>query len=348
MASSDLKRGTMKVIEVPASFDLRDLRPVERPELPDPGPGQVLIRMNAVSLNFRDLLVAQGHDRWLPPTGRIPVSDGVGVVLAVGSGANGISVGQRVITTILPKWISGPLTVQKREGGLGGPAADGVLAERILLDATAVVPAPDYLTDVEAATLPCAALTAWHALTRAGSLRPDSTVLVEGTGGVSLFALQIAASAGAKVIATSSTEAKLDRLRELGAAATVNYLQRPRWGVEVVDLTDGQGVDHAIDIGGATTLEQSISSVCMEGVVSVVGLVGGLRTEINLAEIFQKNLRLDGIETGSRSMLEDLVRWFDLKRLHPIIDRTFPFQDSNAAFLHLKAGGHIGKVCVVM
>ena len=152
----------MKVIEVPASFDLRDIRPVERPELPDPGPGQVLIRMNAVSLNFRDLLVAQGHDRWLPPTGRIPVSDGVGVVLAVGSGANGISVGQRVITTILPKWISGPLTVQKREGGLGGPAADGVLAERILLDATAVVPAPDYLTDVEAATLPCAALTAWR------------------------------------------------------------------------------------------------------------------------------------------------------------------------------------------
>ena len=137
----------MKVIEVPASFDLRDLRPVERPELPDPGPGQVLIRMNAVSLNFRDLLVAQGHDRWLPPTGRIPVSDGVGVVLAVGPGPNGISVGQRVITTILPKWISGPLTVQKREGGLGGPAADGVLAERILLDATAVVPAPDYLTD---------------------------------------------------------------------------------------------------------------------------------------------------------------------------------------------------------
>jgi len=268
--------------------------------------------------------------------------------LAVGPGSNGISVGQRVITTILPKWISGPLTVQKREGGLGGPAADGVLAERILLDATAVVPAPGYLTDVEAATLPCAALTAWHALTRAGSLRPDSTVLVEGTGGVSLFALQIAASAGAKVIATSSTEAKLDRLRELGAAATVNYRKRSSWGVEVVDLTDGQGVDHAIDIGGATTLEQSISSVSMEGVVSVVGLVGGLRAEINLAEIFQKNLRLDGIETGSRSMLEDLVRWFDIKRLHPIIDRTFPFQDSNAAFLHLKAGGHIGKVCVVM
>jgi len=207
---------------------------------------------------------------------------------------------------------------------------------------------PGPRTRIEPATLPCAALTAWHALTRAGSLRPDSTVLVEGTGGVSLFALQIAASAGAKVIATSSTEAKLDRLRELGAAATVNYLKRPNWGVEVVDLADGQGFDHAIDIGGATTLEQSISSVSMEGVVSAVGLVGGLRTEINLAEIFQKNLRLDGIETGSRSMLEDLVRWFDLKRLHPIIDRTFPFQDSNAAFLHLKAGGHIGKVCVVM
>ncbi|MDP9015094.1 MAG: NAD(P)-dependent alcohol dehydrogenase [Pseudomonadota bacterium] len=304
--------------------------------------------MKAVALNFRDLMVATGHDRWRPPVGRIPGSDGVGVVQSVGPGTERIKVGQRVMTTILPKWISGPLTTQKREGGLGGPAADGVMAELVLLDASGLVPAPDYLTDIEASTLPAAALTAWHALTRAGSLRPDATVLVEGTGGVSLFALQIAAAAGARVIATSSSDAKLERLSEVGAAATINYLQRPTWSHDVLALTQGRGVQHAIDIGGATTLNQSISSVGMEGVVSIVGLVGGLNAEINLAEVFQKNLRLDGIETGSRSMLEDLLTWLDAKRLHPIIDKVFAFEEAEAAFRHLKAGGHMGKVCLTL
>ncbi len=338
----------MRVLEVASTFKISDLRPLARRDPPQPSVGQALVRMKAVALNFRDLMVATGHDRWRPPVGRIPGSDGVGVVQSVGPGTERIKVGQRVMTTILPKWISGPLTTQKREGGLGGPAADGVMAELVLLDASGLVPAPDYLTDIEASTLPAAALTAWHALTRAGSLRPDATVLVEGTGGVSLFALQIAAAAGARVIATSSSDAKLERLSEVGAAATINYLQRPTWSHDVLALTQGRGVQHAIDIGGATTLNQSISSVGMEGVVSIVGLVGGLNAEINLAEVFQKNLRLDGIETGSRSMLEDLLTWLDAKRLHPIIDKVFAFEEAEAAFRHLKAGGHMGKVCLTL
>ncbi|MGH8251843.1 MAG: zinc-dependent alcohol dehydrogenase family protein [Steroidobacteraceae bacterium] len=336
----------MRLIEVPSSLNINDLRPVERPDPPPPGVGQVLIRMSAVSLNFRDLLVTQGRDRWRPPTGRIPVSDGVGVVQSIGPGTDRVRAGQRVITTFLPKWISGPLTAENREGALGGPSADGVLAEQVVLDASAVVPAPDYLTDTEAATLPAAALTAWHALTRANSLGSGSTVLVEGTGGVSLFALQIAVAAGAKVIATSSSDIKLNRLREFGASETVNYVKHRDWGREVIELTDGRGVDHAIDIGGATTLGQSILSASIGGVVSIVGLVGGIVAQINLGEVFQKNLRLDGIETGSRSMLEEMVHWFNSKRLHPIIDKVFPFEDSRAALLHLQAGGHMGKVCI--
>ena len=338
----------MRVVEVASTFNLSDLRPVTRRDPPQPGVGQALVRMKAVALNFRDLMVATGHDRWRPPVGRIPGSDGVGVVQSVGPGTERIKVGQRVMTTILPRWISGPLTSQKREGGLGGPAADGVMAELVLLDAAGLVAAPEYLTHIEASTLPTAALTAWHALTRAGSLRPDATVLVEGTGGVSLFALQIAAAAGARVIATSSSDAKLKRLSEVGAADTINYLQRPTWSHDVLALTQGRGVQHAIDIGGATTLNQSISSVGMEGVVSIVGLVGGLNAEINLAEVFQKNLRLDGIETGSRRMLEDLLTWLDAKRLHPIIDKVFAFEEAEAAFRYLQAGGHMGKVCLTV
>lgn len=338
----------MRVLEASPSFDLSDLKPVERPDSPAPGQGQILVRMKAVALNFRDVMVATGHDRWRPPVGRILGSDGVGIVEAVGPATQRITAGQRVMTTILPNWISGPLTIAKRDGGLGGPAADGVMAERVLLAAAGVVPAPDYLTDAEAATLPAAALTAWHALTRARSLRSGATVLVEGTGGVSLFALQLAVAAGASVIATSSSDAKLERLTELGAAATLNYAKRPDWSANVLALTDGRGVEHAIDIGGATTLNQSISSVGMEGVVSIVGLVGGLKAEVNLAEVFQKNLRLDGIETGSRVMLEELLAWYEAKRLRPLIDKVFGFDDAAAAFRYLQAGRHMGKVCLTL
>ncbi len=337
----------MQLFDTPASFKLIDLHPSERPDPGAPAPGQVLVRMRAVALNYRDLLVVQGQDRWLPPIGRVPVSDGVGIVQAIGVGVDRFSVGQRVISTILPNWIDGPLTDAKRQGGLGGPSADGVLAELVLFDADALVSTPGYLSDVEAATLPVAALTAWHALTRANSLRPGATILVQGSGGVSLFGLQLGLAAGASVYATSSSNVKLDRMRQLGAAGTANYRSAADWDVEILRMTDGRGVDHVIDIGGASTLSRSLNAVAFGGVVSVVGLVGGLKAQIDVAEIFQKNMTLHGIETGSRTMFEAMLEWMEAREIHPIVGKTFAFHETQAAFFHQQAGAGIGKTCIV-
>ena len=338
----------MRGLRVPLSHRLDDLAPTQGPVPAQPGPGQVLVQMKALGLNYRDLLVATGHDRWLSPEGRVLGSDGVGYVMAVGPQTDRLRVGDRIITTILPNWVSGPLNAEKRSGALGGPAADGVFAEVVLLSAAGLALAPRYLDDVQAATLPVAALTAWHALTRAGVLRPGAVVLVEGTGGVSTFALQIAAAAGAKVIATSSSESKLKRLRELGAEATVSYRDRPDWGRQVLELTGGRGVDLAIDIGGASTLQQSITAAAAGATVSIVGLVGGLTAQIDLADVFQKNLRLDGIETGSRTMLEEMIAWFETRKLIPVIDSCYSFNDGKRGFIHLRDGGHIGKICLTL
>lgn len=336
----------MRQLEVPATFDLDDLLPVERPDPGNPGPGQVLVRMKAASLNFRDLLVATGHDRWRPPAGRVPGSDGVGEVVMVGEGVTRFQSGDRVMTTILPNWISGTLTPEKRNGGLGGPAANGVLSELLLLNAEGLVKPPRHLSDLQASTLATAALTAWHAITRADALRPDATILVGGTGGVSLFALQIGKAAGARVLMTSSSDEKLERMKALGAFAGVNYRDRPNWAEDIVALTNGRGVDLAIDVGGATSLNESIRATATGGAVGIVGLVGGLVATINLAEIFQRNLRLDGIETGHREMLEAMIAWFEQKGIVPVIDRVFPFDDSKAALKYLQAGHHVGKVCI--
>jgi NADPH:quinone reductase-like Zn-dependent oxidoreductase len=336
----------MRQLEVPASCSLDDLIPVERPDPGEPGAGQVLVRMRAVSLNFRDLLVATGYDRWRPPTGRIPGSDGVGDVIKVGTGVTRFKAGDRVMTTILPNWISGPLTPEKRIGGLGGPAADGVLAELRMMDPEGLVLAPAHLGDEQAATLPTAALTAWHVITRADVLHPGTTILVGGTGGVSLFALQIGVAAGARVLITSKSAEKLARTKVLGAFAGVNYRDRADWADEVLALTDGRGVDLAIDIGGASSLNESVRATAVGGAVGIVGLVGGLMATINLAEIFQRNLRLDGIETGSREMLEAMIAWFEQKGIVPIVDRVFPFEESGAALKYLQEVRHMGKVCI--
>lgn len=336
----------MRQLEVPATCSLDDLIPVERPDPGEPGAGQVLVRMRAASLNYRDLKVATGYDRWRSPAGRIPGSDGVGDVVKVGTGVTRFKAGDRVMTTILPNWISGPLTPQKRNGGLGGPAADGVLAELRTMDPEGLVLAPAHLSDEQAATLPTAALTAWHVITRADVLHPGTTILVGGTGGVSLFALQIGVAAGARVLMTSSSAEKLARTKELGAFAGVNYRGRADWADEVLALTDGRGVDLAIDIGGASSLNESVRATAMGGAVGIVGLVGGLMATINLAEIFQRNLRLDGIETGSREMLEAMIAWFEQKGIVPIVDRVFPFEDSRAALKYLQEGKHMGKVCI--
>ena len=338
----------MQTVRIPPSYDLHDLTVVEAPDPPPPAAGNVLLAMQAVSLNYRDLLVARGHDRWRPPVGRIPVSDGVGIVSAIGPDVDRTMLGRRVMTTFLPRWISGPMTKEKREGALGGPARDGVLATRVTLPAESVVPVPDDLTDVEAACLPCAGVTAWHAVTRAGSHRRDATVLIQGTGGVALFAVQILLAAGARVIATSSSDDKLAKLRRLGVRDTINYRTTPHWDVEVLRLTAGLGVDHVIDIGGADSLARSMSAVAVEGVVSMVGVIGGLKAEIDIGVAFDKNLRLDGVETGSRAMLEALLAFIMGHRVKPVVDRVFSLAAARDAFLRLESGGHFGKICIVL
>jgi NADPH:quinone reductase-like Zn-dependent oxidoreductase len=338
----------MRAIEVHPPFGIGHLRIVERPQPPAPGPGQVLVRIRAAALNYRDLLVVSGFERWRPPAGRIPCSDAAGEIVATGPDVARVRAGERVLSTILPRWIDGPLAAPKLAGSLGGAGADGVLAEYVLLSADSVVRAPDYLSDVEAATLPCAALTAWHALTRAESLRPGASLLVQGTGGVSLFALQFASASGTRVIVTSSSDEKLVRASELGAAATINYQSRPQWDHEVQRLTDGAGVDHVIDVGGAATLARAIAAARYEGTVSIVGLIGGLRADLDLSSIFIKNLRLHGVETGSRRMLEEMIDWMAQRCLRPVISECVPMEDVRSAFRRMEGAQHFGKICIAL
>jgi len=335
----------IRAIEVARSRRLNDLTPVARPA---PGvmlPGQVRVRMEALALNFRDLLVATAHDRWASPDGRILGSDGAGIVTALGPGTHRFRSGDRVLTTILPNWIDGVLSAEKSTGALGGPVADGVFAEQIQLQEAGLVRVPVYLSSLEAATLPVAALTAWHALSRAQVLRPRAKILIEGAGGVSLFALQIALAAGAEVIAVGRSDEKLLRLQRLGASAVVNSLSTPDWGRRVWEMTS-EGVDAVIDIGGASTLNQAIGAAAFGGTVAVVGLAGGLESTVDVADIFRKNLRLEGIETGSRSMLEEMIGWLEQKGIRPIIDRVFAFDDCAEGFQYLQEGSHFGKVAI--
>lgn len=336
----------MRVIEVREPYGCDALQLAERAEPGQPGAGQVLIRVRAVALNYRDLLVARGFDRWRPPPGRVPASDAVGIVEAIGTGVRRVEVGQRVVVAFLPHWIDGPLTPAKLAGALGGATADGVLRELLLVDAESLVAVPEYLTDVEAATLPCAALTAWHAVSRAGTLDPKRTLLVQGTGGVSLFALQFAKAAGASIITTSKSEEKLETAVKLGASYGINYRRHPDWDRAVLDLTDGRGVDHVLDIGGADTINRSIGAVCYEGIVSIIGLIGGLDATLDIGPIFLKNIRIDGVETGSRAMLESMNAFMTQHRIRPVIDRVFDMTDAPAAFRYLDSGAHVGKVCI--
>ena len=306
----------------------------------------MLLQFRAGSLNFRDLLVVRATGRWAPVPGRILGSDATGEILAMGAEVEGFRIGDRVVPAFLPKWIDGPLTAAKSGGSYGGAVRDGLFAERFLLDAASVARVPDALSDAQAASLVCAGLTAWHALSRAGSLCPGATVVVQGTGGVSMLALQIAAAAGARVFATSSDDAKLERATALGAAHGIQYRRTPNWDAEVVRLNDGLGVDHVVDIGGAATLERSIAAVRYEGFVSSVGLVGGIRAEIDVSTLFLKNVNLHGVETGSLAMLRQLLGWASERGLRPSIAASFPFEHAPDAFAALEDQRLVGKICL--
>jgi NADPH:quinone reductase-like Zn-dependent oxidoreductase len=332
----------MKVYEIRDGFGLDKLVPAERPQ-PQPGPGEVLLRVRAVSLNYRDLLVARGQYNPKLPLPRIPVSDAAGEVAAVGPGVTRVRVGERVAGLFMPGWVEGELTEAKAKTALGG-AVDGVLAEYAVLPAEGVTPVPTHLSDEEAATLPCAAVTAWHALFGVRPVKPGDSVLVQGTGGVSLFALQFARLAGARVIATSSSDAKLKRAIELGASDGVNYKSTPEWGDRVRELSGG-GVDHVIEVGGAGTLGQSLRAVRTGGHVALIGVLSG-GGQVNPVPILMRGVTVQGIFVGSRATFEAMNRTIALHQLRPVVDRVFPFAEAPAAFRYMESGAHFGKIVI--
>ena len=336
----------MRVFEIRDQFGLDRLVQCERP-VPQPGPGQVLMRMTAATLNYRDLLVVEGtyNPRLRLPL--IPVSDGAGVVEAVGEGVTRFSPGDRVVSVFFQGWIEGEPTAEKLATGLGANL-DGVLCEYRLLDEGGLLPIPDYLADSEAAALPCAGVTAWSAITRLGSVKPGDSVLVQGTGGVALFALQFAKLAGATVILTSSSDAKLARGKELGVDHLINYRAEPHWSRPAKALTDGRGVDLVIEIGGAGTLEQSIRAVRVGGTIAMIGVVtGAAASAVPLPLVVMREVRMQGVTLGSRADFEAMLRACTTARLHPVLDgRRFAFDEVPAAFAHMKAGEHFGKIVV--
>ncbi len=332
----------MKVIEIQKKFGLESLALVERPE-PRPAAGQVLIRMRAASLNYRDLLTVKGLYNPKQPLPLVPLSDGVGEVVEVGAGVSRVKVGERVAGIFAQQWLAGTPTRAQLRSTLGGPL-DGMLREYAVLHEDGVVSVPAHLSDAAAACLPCAGVTAWSALVVDGGLRAGQTVLVQGTGGVSLFALQFAALAGARVIITSSQDEKLERARQLGASAGINYRTTPDWERRVRELTDGAGVDHVVEVGGAGTLARSLAAVRVGGHVAVIGVLSGTKTSLDVVAILMQKLRVQGVLVGSRETFEDMNRAVALHQLHPVVARTFHFTEARAALEYLESGAHFGKV----
>ncbi|HEY7154206.1 MAG TPA: NAD(P)-dependent alcohol dehydrogenase [Gemmataceae bacterium] len=333
----------MKVYEIRDHFGLDALTLAERPQ-PQPGPREVLVRIKAASLNYRDLLVVKGQYNPKMPLPRIPASDAAGEVAAVGPGATRVKVGQRVAAIFMQKWLSGDIDETKAKSALGG-AIDGLLAEYAVLHEDGLVTVPEHLGFEEAATLPCAAVTAWHGLVTEGGVKPGDSVLVQGTGGVSLFALQFARLAGARVIITSSSNDKLKRARELGASEGINYKETPEWGEKVRELTGGRGVDHVVEVGGAGTLGQSLRAVRMGGRISLIGVLSGAG-QVNPTPILMKNVRVQGIFVGSREMFESMNRAITANQLRPIVDRVFPFAEAPVALRYMESAAHFGKICI--
>jgi NADPH:quinone reductase-like Zn-dependent oxidoreductase len=335
----------MKLYEISEPTGIDSLKLTERP-IPKPGPGEVLIRVRAASLNYRDLALIKGGLARMMKLPLIPVSDGAGDVVEIGPGVTGWKKNDRVAAIFTQGWLSGPPFQGMYMTSLGG-GIDGMLAEYVVLRAEGLVSVPEYMTYEQAATLPCAAVTSWNALVVEGHLKVGDTVLIMGTGGVSIFALQFAMMHSARVIATSSSDAKLKRLREMGAAEVINYKTTSDWDKRVLELTGGQGVDHVVEIGGAGTLPKSINAVKAGGVVSLIGILAGAG-QIDPMPLLFKQARIQGILVGSREMFEAMNHAMAVNEIHPVIDEVFPFSQSREAYRHLESGTHFGKVCIAI
>jgi NADPH:quinone reductase-like Zn-dependent oxidoreductase len=333
----------MKAYELQHTFGIDSLTLVDRLE-PRPGHGQVLLQMRAFSLNYRDLLMIKGLYNPKLQLPFVPFSDGVGRVAAVGDGVTRVKTGDRVAGIFMQQWLDGEVTEAKAKSSLGGGGV-GMLAEQVVLHEDGVVHVPEHLTDEEAATLPCAAVTAWHALVSEGRLQAGDTVLTQGTGGVSLFALQFARLSGARVIATSSSDDKLARALQLGASDGINYKTTPEWDRRVRQLTGDVGVDHVVEVGGAGTLGRSLKAVRLGGKISLIGVLSG-GGEVNPMPILMKNVRVQGIYVGSRAMFEAMNRAITLHKLRPVVDRVFPFAEAREALHYMESAAHFGKICI--
>ena len=332
----------MKVWQVAREWSIDGMELVERPE-PEPGPGQVMVRMRAASLNYRDLLTVQGQGgAYKLPL--IPFSDGAGEIAAVGQGVSRVSVGDRVCPMFFQSWFDGGPSASGRRLALGG-TRPGVLQQLMVLDAEGVSRIPDHLTFEEAASLPCAALTAWRALFDEAHLRPGQTVLVQGTGGVSIFALQFAKLADATVIVTSSSDEKLARARAQGADHTINYRTVTEWGKAAADWAGG-GVDHVVEVGGKNTFQQSLEAARVGGTILVIGVLSGFAQQILIPTLFSKNLHVIGLSVGSRKMFENMAAAIGHNRLKPVIDRTLDFSDVPDALRLMQQAGHFGKIAI--
>lgn len=317
-------------------------------EIPEIKPNEVLVKIKAISLNYRDILVTEGSGKWKPTENRIPGSDAAGKVIKIGNKVTKFKEGDNVTSLILPNWETGKLNADKLKDSLGGSDRDGIMAEYVALPENALHKFPNYLSFEEAATLPVAALTAWNAVVEQSNLKLGDTMLLIGTGGVSLFALQFAKLAGYRVIITSSSDEKLQKATALGAHHTINYKTTENWIKEVLKLTNNKGVDQVIDVVGGSHISQSLQCVKSEGTVSMVGVIDGTSGVIDTGTIMMKAARIQGIETGSTEMYNNMLRAFQLHEIHPVIDKTFALDDTLEAFAYLKKAQHMGKISIVL
>jgi NADPH:quinone reductase-like Zn-dependent oxidoreductase len=335
----------MRVMELSGDWGLDHVKLGQRAE-PVPGPGQILLKMEAASLNYRDLVVVRrGYGRFSGTLPFILLSDGAGRVIATGPGVSRVAPGDLVCPIVAPGWISGPLTAEQRDSRLGA-TRDGVMSELMLVEAEDVVKAPEHFSARQAATLPCAALTAWNAVTAAG-VGPGDLVVTQGTGGVSLFALQFAAALGARVFITSASDEKLARAMAMGAAGGINYRRTPDWARELLRATGGRNADLVIDVAGANSLGQSLRAVRVSGTIALIGVLSGATAELELGRVVTQAIRLQGVTLGSRNDFEQMVAAIERHKLVPAIDaRRFAFTEVAAAIAAIAEGRHFGKICI--
>jgi NADPH:quinone reductase-like Zn-dependent oxidoreductase len=335
----------MKVFQIENDWGYDNLKVSKRPD-PKPSAGQVLLRMKASAINYRDLLVPdRGYGQRTGTLPLIMLGDGVGEVVDVGAGVTRVRVGDRALPCFTQAWISGPPTPERLSRALGGPA-DGTMAEYMCLSEQGIVKAPAYLSDLEAASLPCAALTAWSAIVTHDTLGPGSKVLVQGTGGVALFAIQIGKMLGAHVTVISSSDEKIARAKKLGADAAINYKTTPEWYKATRDIVGAGGYDHIVELGGEKTLPQSLRCIKPGGTLSMIGVLSGGVMSAQLGLVVTRQVRLQGITVGNRDGFEAMLQAFELHKVKPVVDRAFAFEELKEALGYLKSGAHFGKVCI--